>query len=420
MLKSRNHQKGACDYILVKVYVTTNGCPGARLASAHLRDFFRVNKCTIVDESRQSDLVIFYACGLTRSRECDSIDVIKKLKSEIRSEARLIVWGCLAKIDPSLLAKFYEGPIVGPMDLNFFEHTLEQIEFPIGEVSANLLLNPKIATSDRRAIDSLKGFVQFFCSAPLWYKKDRNVGNNIKRGETYYIYTSSGCAQNCTYCTEKLALGRVQSKPIENIISEFRRGLREGYGRFCLLSWDLGAYGADINSNLYDLLSKLVRIDDTRNYKIILPQINPLYLRTTYSTLGEIFGSGKIDEMGCQVESGSNRILELMGRKYSVEEWMRYMLKIRGGFPEISLTTHLMVGFPSETDEDFKATLRILDKIFLDDIIVFKYSRRQPTASSYMLEQIPEKIKEYRYRRLSFKAILNTSITKAQRLLALR
>jgi tRNA A37 methylthiotransferase MiaB len=250
----------------------------------------------------------------------------------------------------------------------------------------------------------------------LWHKKYRNVGLNTRRSEVYWIHTSTGCALNCTYCAEKLAFGRIQSKPIERIVSEFKRGLQEGYGRFCLLSWDLGAYGIDVGCTLSDLLTKLINTDDKRNYKLLLTQINPFYLKQMYSDLEEVFSSGKIEELGCQVESGSNRILGLMGRMYTAEEWMRYMLKIRNKFPKIFLTTHLMVGFPSETNEDFKATMKLLDRIFLDDVIIFKFSKRQQTPASCFPGQIPEKVKESRYRRLALKATLSTTIKKIQRL----
>jgi tRNA A37 methylthiotransferase MiaB len=143
--------------------------------------------------------------------------------------------------------------------------------------------------------------------------------------------------------------------------------------------------------------------------------MNPYYLKHIHQDLDTIFDSGKIGAFGCQVQSGSNRILQLMGRRYTAEEWTQHMQNIRKKHPKIHLETHLLVGFPTETDQDFKATLNLLDKILLDKITVFKYSTRPHVAASRFPGQIPEKTKKARWRKLSIKARLNTTTRKIQR-----
>ena len=111
-----------------------------QISSAHVEQFFRINNSRIVRDSTQADLIIFYACGLTKETGSDSLRIIKKLKSEIKQSARLIVWGCLPKINPRSLARVYDGPIVGPTDVGFFEKILGTTKIPVDNISVNTLI----------------------------------------------------------------------------------------------------------------------------------------------------------------------------------------------------------------------------------------------------------------------------------------
>lgn len=386
---------------LPKIYISSNGCVDGRLSSAYVERFFTMNNCTLTKDSAQADLIVFYACGLLKKTESDSLRILQKLQSTKRTDAKLIVWGCLPKINPRLLAKVYDGPFVDPKNLGFFETVLEKVDVPMSRIHANTLV--PLETSERG--HNVFRFSRFVANARRRFMENR----------VYWIHAVKGCTHACSYCSDRCAWERINSIPIDRIISEFKRGLMLGYNRFCLIGSDLGAYGLDTGKTLIDLLARLVGIDDRRDYKIILDQMNPIHLKEMYHELEEIFNSGKIEMLGCQVQSGSNRILQLMGRKYTAEDWMQCMLGIRNRFPKILIQTHFLVGFPTETDEDFRATLSLLDRIFLDKIIIFKFSKRPHVRASYFPGQVPEGIKKSRWRKLFVKAKLNMMIRKIQR-----
>jgi len=381
------------------VYVSTNGCEEAQLSSAYLVQFFRKNGLNITKEATQADLIVFYACGLTVQSEEDSLKVINKLKSKMKVRARLLVWGCLSKINSKILAKVYDGPMIGPKDVVFVEKILERTKIPLANISANELVSLETFRTHSK-IELFKKMLM------LW---------NPPTQRTFYIRVATGCTGHCTYCSDRCAWGRICSRPVDKIISEFKRGLKMGYTRFFLVADDLGAYGEDIDCALPDLLGEMIKIDDERNYRVILNQINPFYLKEYFYDLESVFESGKVEMLGCQVQSGSNRILNLMGRAYTVEDWKEYMLRINNKYPNILLSTHFMVGFPTETDEDFKATLNLLNEIFLDDILVFKFSKRPTVYASYYPGQISDAVKEMRYKKLLLKAITNIATRKTQR-----
>jgi len=401
----------------VKVYVTTNGCEEGQINSAYVEEFFKVNDSRIVRDSAQADLVIFYACGLTKASEIDSLRVIRELKYRMKPSARLIVWGCLPKIEPRSLAGIYDGPIVGSTDLGFFEKILGTTKIPIDNVSANVLIpRETFRIPSFSPLVRLTRSILYLSETPLKVLRYRERESRIFRNPIYWIRVSTGCTEHCTYCSDRCAWGGIHSRPTHKVVSEFKRGLKMGYERFFLISSDLGAYGADIGSNLPTLLERMVKTDTNRDYKIVLNQINPYYLKNLYHDLEDIFDSGKIGLLGSQVQSGSNRILKLMGRRYAAEDWKECMQRIHARFPRIFLSTHLMVGFPTESDEDFEMTMKLLDKVFLDSVIVFTFSQRENVPASRLPGQVSPKVTQKRFSKLRLKADLNTLTRRAQRL----
>jgi tRNA-2-methylthio-N6-dimethylallyladenosine synthase len=131
--------------------------------------------------------------------------------------------------------------------------------------------------------------------------------------------------------------------------------------------------------------------------------------------LEEVLASGRIEALGCQVESGSDRILDLMKRKYTGRIWRDMMLRINRKFPFVRLSTHMMIGFPTETDQDFEATMKLLDfPIFIDWVGFFLFSPRPTVYASRFPEQVPEEVKNQRfkkmYRKYLFMYALNVAV----------
>jgi len=383
----------------LKVYISTNGCVEGQLSSTFIEQFFIKNKLTVINDPTQADLIVFYACGLTEQKEKDSLIIIRKLKVLMKPTARLLVWGCLPKINPQSLRAIYDGPLIGPLDTNFFEGILEKNMISADSIgwarAADMLIPSQTSELYKSHTDALTDTLILLKQS--WHK----LWVRARKSNRFFIRVSQGCTGNCTYCSERCAFGRIKSQPIEKIISEFKWGLQQGYNRFSLVATDLGAYGVDRGYTLVDLLEKMIKINGRRNYKIILNQVNPFYLKKYFSGLEQIFASGKIEELCCPVQSGCNRVLKLMGRMYAAEEWREYMIKINTKFPHIRLGTQLMVGFPTETEEDFRATLKLLDyPLFLDFIYLFRFSKRPTVPIARIQGQTSEKIKELRSKRL--------------------
>jgi tRNA A37 methylthiotransferase MiaB len=400
-----------------KVYVTTNGCDEGQLKSMHVQQFFIKNGFAVTRDPTQADFVIFYACGLTNLSEKHSLVMIKRLQAQTKDTARLIVWGCLAKQNPKCLVGTYEGPLIGPRDISFFESLPGVTSIGIEDVSANSLIPQETGGMEevcpKWAYDPITDVLQH-----IW-KRTNSVRLPRRKGlfdaDSFFVRVAEGCTGNCTYCSERPAWGRIKSRPIQKIVEDFKLGLQRGYNRFFLVAADLGSYGVDIGCNVVDLLRKLATIDERKNYRMILNQMNPGDLKKMLPELEEVLASGRIEALGCQVESGSDRILQLMGRKYTASDWRESMLRINRKFPFVRLSTHFMIGFPTESDQDFEATLKLLDPpIFIDWAGFFFFSPRPTVYASRLPEQVSENVKEKRYkktyRKYLFMYILNVAI----------
>jgi tRNA A37 methylthiotransferase MiaB len=391
------------------VYSITNGCDEGQLKSMHVQQFFLRNGFAASDSLTQADYVIFFACGLTEPKEEQSILMIKKLQKQKKSGASLIVWGCLPKISTKHLKEVYDGPSVGPKDLEYFEKILSGAAVPIEEANAN-----SIIVKDTLGVPEITQPLPFdpVNDALIHLKKVMDRVRLPKRkwlfdSSSYFIRVAEGCMGNCTYCSERPAWGRVRSRPIEKIVKEFECGLAKGFKRFFLVAADLGSYGIDLNCDAIDLLNALVQTGGQRDFNLIINQMNPADLIKMLPRLEEVFASGKIEALGCQVESGSNRIIKLMGRNYTAESWKDCMLRINKKFPFIRLSTHLMIGFPGETEKDFSETLRLLDfPLFIDWVGFFIFSARPTVYASRMPGQVSLDTKQVRFRRLFRKYLL--------------
>jgi tRNA A37 methylthiotransferase MiaB len=358
------------------------------------------NGVTVTRDLSQADTVFFWGCGLTEKREKDSLADIKNLKRRMLPDAKLITWGCLPKINPGALSKIYNGPIVGADDKAFFEGLLQKIAVPFDILEVAWAQN-KLVPSET-CVEGGVHHADAFTDAFISFKEDwQRLSARAGKNTNYFIRIAQGCTGGCTYCSERCVFGRIKSRPVANIISDLKRGLKQGYNRFSLIATDVGPYGRDMGCTLADLLDKMVHVNEKKDYKIILNQVNPFYLREMFSDLEGVFASGKIATLNCPVQSGSQRILKMMGRPHSAKDWKEDMATISRKFPEIQLSTHIMVGFPTETDEDFEASLKLLDyPLFLDRIIVFEFSGRPKTYATQIPGQVSDQTKELRTRKL--------------------
>ena len=391
--------------------VVCNGCPESAIDSARVETFLKINGWNTVRDIKEADLILFRACGLTQGTTEQSTQIVKTIYNEKKRTARVIVWGCLPKIDPDALRTVYRGVTFGEKEISTLNEIL-QAKTPVQEVTANRV--NQIFTSNRPGLRG--GLARAFDKLQIPTMNTLSLAHSISPNKSIFqIKVSTGCLGNCSYCSTRISRGTLKSKSIETILVEFRHGLNKGFRYFGLLGTEVGAYGRDLGYTLVDLLAEMTK--ERGNYKIGIRNVNPIYLNEMFEELRPFFSRRKIWFLLSPAESGSDRILELMCRKYKIEDFKRCIKTINEEFSDILLRTQLMVGFPTETEKDFEKSVDLLDCLRFDWVEAYKFSPRPGTIAAKMADQIPEKTKEDRYRRLHLKALMQRPRKKVKYLL---
>ena len=415
--KSNEKQKSIC--------VITNGCTECRIDCAQLDHFFQESSgFQLCKNLNEADLIVFKGCAFNQEKEDLSCQIVKAIEHSRRPDAQILVTGCIAKLCPKLASNGEEfKDLANQIDrLSRFEGKKNfAANFPHPEFwqIPNDVLDPSIRSDmiskycHRNPGASLSGIWPRLHTGfiGLFVKYRRLIDKEMLSSErTFCIKVCTGCMGNCSYCSIKLARGRIKSKPLDAIVEEFERGLDKGYEDFALLGTDIGDFGKDIARDLLDLLQKLIAHKE--KFTLRLRNVNPRWLIPSAARFCELVKTGKIEYLLSPVESGSNRILDRMNRGYCVEDYVKAIRKINNAYPPIFIKTQFMVGFPGETDEDFCKS-RDLFKIGLFDYAeVYAYTKRPKTKAWDLPDEVPDKIITKRYRRLLFKSLFQLPLQR--------
>ena len=223
----------------------------------------------------------------------------------------------------------------------------------------------------------------------------------VKRDSKYsaWVNIQYGCDKFCTYCIVPYTRGKQRSRKSEDILDEVRELYNNGYSEVTLLGQNVNAYGKDFDAN-YDFADLLGEVSQTG-----IPRIRFVTSHPWDFTDKMIDVISKCDNImpyvHLPIQSGSNRILKLMGRKYTTEEYLEIVRKLRDKIPNVSITTDIIVGFPGETNEDFEKTLDIVNKVKYDLAYTFIFSPREGTPAAKMEDNTSLEEKKERLARLN-------------------
>jgi tRNA-2-methylthio-N6-dimethylallyladenosine synthase len=206
-----------------------------------------------------------------------------------------------------------------------------------------------------------------------------------------------GCNHSCTYCIVPKTRGKEISRPIKDIVDDIKKLIDKGVVEVLLLGQNINSYGKDIGTSFKELLEEVNKIEGLRRIRFLTSHpIN--FKRDLIDTIAKLDKVCRYFHLPFQ--SGSNRILKLMKRGYTHEYYIDMVNYIREKMPDSSISTDIIVGFPSETEEDFKMTLKLVEEVRFDFSYMFIFNPREGTPAATMQDQVPEEIKTERIQRL--------------------
>lgn len=212
---------------------------------------------------------------------------------------------------------------------------------------------------------------------------------------TAYVTIMRGCNYHCSYCIVPSVRGREVYRPLADILSEISTRVREGAKEVLLLGQTVNSYKAEVD--FAGLLHAVDQINGLHRIRFMSP--HPRHMRER--VIQAMAECRKVCEhLHLPVQSGSDRILQLMQRYYTVDHYLQAVRKLREAISELALTTDIIVGYPTETEDEFRATLELIETVGFDDLFVFKYSPRPGTESAKVPDDVPRSVKEERLQRV--------------------
>ena len=361
-----------------KFYVRTYGCQMNEHDSEKIKGMLESVGYSLAEDINDADIVILNTCAIRENAHDKVFGFLGVLKHMKQSKPNLLIGlcGCMAQ----------EEVVVNDI-LNKYKY----VDFVCGTHNLDNMLSiikNKIDT-DKRQIEVLS------------YEGDVVEGVPVVRNSKYsaWIDIIYGCDKFCTYCIVPYTRGTQRSRKHEDIVSEVEQLVKDGYKEVTLLGQNVNAYGKDLYDN-YNLADLLKDVSDTGIERVRFVTSHPWDF--TDSMVDIIASRDNImPYIHLPLQSGSNKILKLMNRKYTSEEYLKLYNSIRDKVKDSSVTTDIIVGFPGETEEDFEETLKIVNECKFDGAFTFAYSPRENTPAALMKDAIPESVKMDRLHRLN-------------------
>lgn len=355
----------------MRVAVETLGCRVNTYDSEAMMELFERDGFEVVGFAEKADVYVINTCTVTNMGDKKSRQHIHRAKRQ-NPDAVVAVVGCYSQVNKDEVASIEGVDVVlgsrNKKEIVFYVNRAMAEKRQLVHVSENIMMGARFEDL------SIKGY----------------------EGKTRaFMKIQDGCNRFCSYCIIPYARGGVSSKDPKRVIEEVRLLAAQGFKEIILSGIHIASYGQDFKEGygLIDLLEELDGIEGIERVRI--GSIEPMFFKG--EAMERILALGKLcPHFHLSLQSGSDATLKRMNRRYTSEEYLEVVMKLRDRIPGVSITTDVIVGFPQETDEEFRETMAFLEKVKLDKIHTFKYSERKGTPAARMSGKVDPKLKDER------------------------
>ncbi len=354
----------------MKVCVLTLGCKVNLYESEVIKEEFISHHYDIVNLEDNPDIIVINTCSVTNQSDSKSKKIIRKAK-KISPDSIIVVCGCFA----------------------------ENHQQDIKDLNIDILVGNKDKT---KIIDLVQEYYQYNEPIIKFYDLKNSAFEDMKinnfEGRTRgFVKIQDGCNNYCSYCIIPFLRGSIRHKDINAAYEEIKELVNKGYKEIVLTGINTGSYGTETNYNLTTLIKKISQLNNLKRIRISSIEITEI----NNDFLNELKINPKIcNHLHIPLQSGEDSVLKMMNRKYDIKNYKEIINKIRMIRPDINITTDVIVGFPTETEENFKETIKNIKEINFGKIHVFPYSKRDGTAAAKMKDLVPSIEKKNRVKEL--------------------
>ena len=363
--------------IFPKAMIVTYGCQQNTSDSEIIKGMLAESGYEFCDSYENADLVVFNTCAVREHAELrvyGNVGALKPVKRR-NPDMKIAVCGCMMQqeqVQKQIKEKYRHVDMVfGPSLISSFPKMLFDC-VTLGKKTYDRSENPEIVE-----------------------------GMPVRRSDNgkAWVTVMYGCNNFCTYCIVPYVRGRERSRKPENIINEVRSLIADGYKDITLLGQNVNSYGKDLNINydFADLIADINALDGDFWLRFVTSHPKDC----TEKLIDTMAECDKVcNQLHLPFQSGNDRVLRVMNRRYTREKYMRLIDYVKAKIPDITLTSDVIVGFPGETDEEFNDTVSLVEYVQFDNLFTFNYSKRTGTPASEMENQIDDSVKSERFDRL--------------------
>ena len=330
-----------------KVFIKTYGCSFNQADSENMAGILgKSGKYKIVNSEEDADVIVINSCTVKNKAESKFWKDVRNNKNK-----KVILAGCVPQAEKNK-NKFKGYSIIGTNQTN---HITEVIDETLAGNTVQLL--------KKEAENKI------------------NIPKVRKNSIVEIVPINEGCLGSCNFCMTKFARGYLKSYKIEDIVTHIRDALNEGAKEIWLTSQDTACYGYDINKNIVDLMNEIFKIK--RDFKIRLGMGNPDFLPDYIDDFVELFKDERLFKfVHIPIQAGSDDTLKAMNRNYTVKSYEEIVLKLKNNYPDMTIATDIIVGYPNETDNDFLKTIDLVKKTKPDVVNISRFWARPGTIAA--------------------------------------
>ena len=364
----------------MKVYIESYGCTFNQADGQIIAGILQENDVEIVDSIDIADIIIVNSCYVKLPTENKIVYRIQKLQEEY-PDKKIIVGGCMVEIDPEKLDKI--GPNcswIGPHQLN-------------------------------KAYDVVNAT---YCGEVIrehGFSKDSKVGVPKVADDSliHIIQICEGCLGSCSFCCTRFARGPLNSYPIEDIVAEAKEAIENGACEIQLTAQDTAAFGKDSGEKLSTLIKEVANLEG--DFKVRVGMMHPKNILNDVDEIIDAMKHPKVyNFIHLPVQSGSDKVLSDMNRGHTISQYLDIVSKFKSEIPDLTLAVDIIVGYPTESDDDFDLTVELLRQIKPSIIHLSKYQHRKGAISSSLKEISPKIMKK----RSKFLSEIKSEITEEE------
>jgi threonylcarbamoyladenosine tRNA methylthiotransferase CDKAL1 len=328
----------------MKVYLEVYGCTANKSDASLIKGILRDNNHEIVEDIEDANSIVLLTCTVIDTTEQRMLSRLRVFK---KTGKKVIVTGCMASIQTDKIKSILPDAKLLP----------PQYSYHIADI-----------LDDRK---------------PSYIDKNKTLFSKYYEDVVAPISIAEGCMLSCSYCITSLARGKLRSYPIDEIIQNVCFAIKQGCKELQLTAQDTSSYGLDYKTNLGQLLVELGKING--DYRVRIGMMNPYTALKNIDSIIKGFDDPKIYKfLHLPVQSGDNEILKKMDRRYTVDDFLKIIKKFRDKYPDITISTDVIVGFPTETNEQFNHTVDLLKTLKPDITNITRYSARPYTKAKTM------------------------------------